>query len=77
MKFGAYAHFAFYPDAAAMRFDQMFGNESFEARAAGFARTRHIHAVKALEDSRLIRLRDADAGVCNREDHFIAAGFRA
>ena len=41
------------------------GDGKTEARAAGLAGARLVHAVKALEDQFLLILRDADAVVLN------------
>src|SRR5256886_5258123 len=48
----------------------MFGNGKPQAGAADFAGARNVNAVETLEDAGLIRSRDADAGVGNREDYF-------
>src|SRR5260221_242985 len=70
MELRALADLAFYPNPAAVSFDKMLGDGEPQPGAPDFAGTCDIHAVKALEDSRLICLRDADAGIRNRNGHF-------
>src|SRR5882672_3132018 len=72
MELRTLAHFALDPDAAAVNFDKMFGDGKPQPCTADFAGTGHVDAVEALEDARLVRLRDADAGVRNREGYFDA-----
>ena len=69
MELRALAHFAFHPDPSAMHLDQMLRDRQAQSGAAGFARTRRIHAIKPLENPRLIRLRNPDPGVGHRKDH--------
>src|SRR5260370_16020072 len=70
MELRTLTHFALDPDAAAVNFDKVLGNGEPQPGAADFAGTGHIDAVEALEDARLVRLRDADAGIRNRESYF-------
>ena len=70
MELRTLAHFALDPDAAAVNFDKMLGDGEPQTGAADFAGTRNINAVEALEDAGLIRPRDADTGVRNREGYF-------
>src|SRR5215475_4345260 len=63
VKFGTNTYFAFDPNSPALRFDEMLRNGKPQPRPAGFARTRHIDAVEALENTRLICLRDANPRV--------------
>src|SRR6266478_4545515 len=77
IKLRTLAHFALDPDAAAMNFDKMFGDGQAQAGAADFARTGNVNSVEALEDARLVRPRDADSSVGDREGHFGAVGGRA
>src|SRR5580658_7081097 len=63
MELGALAYFALHPKATAVYLDKMLGNGQAQACATRFAGARHIDAVKALKDSRLVGLRDANAGV--------------
>src|SRR5216684_7069665 len=77
MKLRPLPHFALDPDAATMNFDEMFGDGQAQAGAADFAGTSNVNAVEALEDAGLIRPRDADASVGDREGHFGAVGGRA
>src|SRR5271163_783881 len=67
---GAAADFAFDPEAAAVGFNDVLGDGKAEAGATGFAGTRGIHAIEALENSLLISERDADAGVGDGDDGF-------
>src|ERR1700730_3705522 len=76
MKMRAFAKFAFHPDAPALRFYQMFGDSQAESRPARLARSRRIDAVKSLKNARLIRPRNADAGVGHSEYHFQFVRFR-
>src|SRR5438309_3798968 len=48
----------------------MFGDGKSQTGAADFAGARNVNAVEAFEDAGLIRSRDADAGVGNREGNF-------
>ena len=77
MKLRANTDFALYPEAAAMRFDQVFGNGQAQPGSTGFAGTGSINAIKTLKDARLIGLRNADAGVSDGEDDFFVFGFGA
>src|SRR6266851_8252522 len=70
MELRSLTHFALDQDAAAVNFDKMFGDGEPQPGAADFAGTSHINAVEALEDARLVRLWDADAGVGNRKGYF-------
>src|SRR5216684_815060 len=70
MELRSLAHFAIDPDAAAVNFDKMFGDGEPQPGAADFAGTSHINAVEALEDARLVRLWDSDAGIRNRKGYF-------
>src|SRR5438132_6602131 len=72
MKLCTLAYFAHDPNTAAMNFDKMFGDRKPQPSAADFAGARNVNAVEALEDARLIRSRDADAGVRNRKSYFRA-----
>src|SRR5580658_10468081 len=56
-------HFAVDPQAAAMHLDEMLGDGQTETRASGFARAGDINTVEAFKNARLVRLRDADAGI--------------
>ena len=76
MKMRAFAKFAFHPDAPALRFDQMFGDSQAESRSAGLARTRRIHAVKSLKNTRLICPRNTDTRVRNSKYYFQFVRFR-
>src|SRR5260370_7284415 len=62
MKLRALAHFALDPDAAAMNFDEMFGDGEAQAGAADFAGTGNVNSVETLDNARLIRLGDPAAG---------------
>src|SRR6267378_3491745 len=77
MKVRALPHFALDPDAATVNFDEMFGDGQAQAGAADFARAGNVNPVEALEDARLVRPRDADSSVGDREGHFGAVGGRA
>jgi hypothetical protein len=46
-----------------MYIDEMFGDGQAETSASGFPGTRDIDAVKPLEDARLVRLGNTNAGV--------------
>src|SRR6266852_2240106 len=70
MELRTLAHFALDPDAAAVNFDKMLGDGEPQPGAADFAGTGNIDAVEALEDAWLVRPRDADAGIRNREGYF-------
>ena len=70
MELRALADLAFYPNPAAVSFDKMLGDGEPQPGAADFAGTRNINAVETLEDAGLIRPRDADTGVRNREGYF-------
>src|SRR4029077_10538941 len=63
MKMRSLAYFAVHPDPSAMHFHQMLGDGQAESRAARLTRARGVHAVKSLEDPRLIHLRNPDPGV--------------
>src|SRR5437879_4593757 len=77
MKLRALAHFALDPDAAAMNFDEMFGDGQAQAGAADFAGTGNVNSVETLENARLIGPGDAYAGVGDGEGHFGAVHRRA
>ena len=77
MEPGALTYFTFDPQATAVYLDKMFGDGQAEACAARFAGARHIDAVKALKDARLIGLRYADAGIGDGEDNLFSDGGRA
>ena len=72
-----FADFAFHPDAAPLGFDQMLGNSQAETCTPCFAGTGRIHTVEAFENTRLIRLRYADASIGNGEHHFEFVHFNA
>src|SRR5690348_16887897 len=74
MKAGSLADSAFYPDAATVGVHNMSRDRKSQARAACFARSRGIHAVKSFEDAFQIRFRNADARVGNRENDVMAIG---
>jgi len=74
MKLRALADFAFHPDAAAMHFHQMFGDGQAQPGPASLAGARGVHAIEALEDARLVRGGDADAGIGDGENDFGFAG---
>src|SRR6266850_7756154 len=59
----ALADFAFHPDAAAVRLDEMLGDGQAKSRAAYFTGAGGVHAVKAFENAWLVGSRNADAGV--------------
>src|SRR6516162_616824 len=65
------------PNAPAVSLNEMLGNRQAEARASGLAGARHVHAIKALEDARLIGLRNADARIADGQDHFLVLRIRA
>src|SRR5260370_28865850 len=69
MKLRALAHFALDPDAAAMNFDEMFGDGEAQAGAADFAGTGNINSVETLENAGLIGPGNAYAGVGDGEGH--------
>src|SRR6202041_1914202 len=73
-KFGALAYCTFYPEFAAMSFDDVFGDAEAEAGAARFAGAGGVHAVEAFEDSFGIGERDADARVGDGDDGFALPG---
>src|SRR5262249_33747600 len=70
VKLRAAASVALDPDAARVIFHQMFGDGKSQSGAAHFARPGHIHPVKPLKNSRLVRLRDTDSGVRDRKNYF-------
>src|SRR5258708_4451084 len=70
MELRTLTRFALDPDAAAVNFDKMLGDGEPQPGAADFAGTGHIDAIEALEDAWLVRPRDADAGIRNRESYF-------
>ena len=51
-----------------MGFDDVLGDREAQPCAAGFARTRGVHAVEALKNSFLIGQRNSDAGVGDGDD---------
>ena len=61
------ANFAFDPDAPAVQFHQVFRDRQAQARAAGLARARRVHAIKPLEDALLIGVGNPDAGIADRD----------
>src|SRR5579871_5290844 len=60
MKLRALSDFAVDPNLPAVNFDEMLRNRQAQSCAAGFSRTRCVHAIKPLKDPRLIRLRNPD-----------------
>src|SRR5882724_1043951 len=74
IKLRALADFAFHPDAAAVRLDEMFGDGEAESSAANFAGTGSVHAIETFENAGLVGLGDADAGVRDGEFDFGGAG---
>src|SRR6516164_9286418 len=77
VKLGTHTDFALDPDSATVGLHQMLGDGQAQTGAPGLARARYIDAIKTLEDSRLVRLRDADTGVGHRKDHFVVTQLRA
>jgi len=73
MELRAAADGALHPDAPAMHFDDVLGDGQAQAGAASLARARRVHAIEALEDARLVRGGDADAGIGHGEDDFAVA----
>src|ERR1700739_2520307 len=69
-------HLALHPNPAPVDFNQMLGDRQTESRAAGFAGTRCIHAIEALEDPRLVGCGYPDAGVRDGEHYKIFFQFR-
>src|SRR5258708_5045991 len=72
MELRTLTRFALDPDAAAVNFDKMLGDGEPQPGAADFTGTGNIDAVEALEDAWLVRPRDADAGIRNRQGYFAA-----
>ena len=66
----ALAQLALCPDAAAVGLDDVFDDGKTEAGAAGFARTRLVDAVEALEDALEVVGGDAGAEVLHGELNF-------
>src|SRR5277367_4928277 len=73
-EFGALAYCAFYPEFAAVGFDDVFGDGEAEAGTAGFAGAGGVHAIEAFEDAFGIGERDTDAGVGNGDDSLARPG---
>src|SRR5580692_4762780 len=70
-------NFALHPDPAAMHFHQMFGDGQAQPGSSGLAGPRGVHAVEALENTRLVRFGNTNAGVGDSEDDIRLANFRA
>ena len=70
MKLRPLTDLALDPDAAAVSFYKMFGDGKPQPGAPNFARTGNVNAVKSFEDAGLVRLRNADARVGDREYDF-------
>src|SRR5919108_903646 len=74
MKLCPLTYFTFHPNAAAVSFDEMFGDGKAQARAANFAGPGDVDAVKPLKDARLVHFGDADSRVRNDEFDFLSVG---
>src|SRR5277367_2731357 len=73
-EFGALAYCAFYPEFAAVGFDDVFGDGEAEAGTAGFAGAGGVHTIEAFEDAFGIGEGDADAGIGDGDDGFARGG---
>ena len=74
MELRTLAHFALDPDAPTVSFDEMFGDRKPEAGAADLTGPRHIDAVEAFKDARLVHLGDADSLVGDGEGDLLLIG---